>query len=392
MGVTDTSGTLLEKLYYNTSGLCRSYDATVTPNLPNLRYGTSYNIGRSIRQPFGYLGVYRDRFTGLYHTHFRDYDPVHSRWLSEDPAGYADGLNLNAAYMDVNGVDPLGLGVFGQIMTWLGTGGDCWPESEKADDMAYIKAIGKGAHEGKENIVSGCVDTAGSVVDCWTYGDTNYGGLDDKFVNTGTALEVTCYENNIQGAEYYYLMTSGLLADSTFLGTIEKGVAGSEIIYGEGQLDGTRDLNLLVRTWDIAWGTTEGVLTYYGTKDLFTGVKSGKIGTESSVDDVLKPGNTKPLEPYNRTKHYGNTPTRADRKALGASKNQVVDHDPPLVKRYYEGDLVNGERPGYTMTEAERRASAIDRSRMKLQDKADSNLQGGQMSQYSKKKRGEHGL
>ena len=52
----------------------------------------------------------RDRFTGLYHTHFRDYDPVHSRWLSEDPAGYADGLNLNAAYMGVNGVDPLGLG------------------------------------------------------------------------------------------------------------------------------------------------------------------------------------------------------------------------------------------------------------------------------------------
>jgi len=51
----------------------------------------------------------RDRFTGLYHTYFRDYDPVHSRWLSEDPAGYADGLNLNAAYMDVNGVDPLGL-------------------------------------------------------------------------------------------------------------------------------------------------------------------------------------------------------------------------------------------------------------------------------------------
>jgi len=235
--------------------------------------------------------MYRDRFTGLYHTHFRDYDPVHSHWLSEDPAGYADGLNLNAAYMGVNGVDPLGLGVFGQIMTWLGTGGDCWPESEKADDMAYIKAIGKGAHEGKENIVSGCVDTAGSVVDCWTYGDTNYGGLDDKFVNTGTTLEVTCYENDIKGVEYYYLMTSGLLADSTFLGTIEKGVAGSEIIYGEGQLDGTRDLNLLVRTWDIAWGTTEGVLTYYGTKDLFTGVKSGKIGTESSVDDVLKSRN-----------------------------------------------------------------------------------------------------
>ncbi len=51
----------------------------------------------------------RDPFTGLYHTHFREFSPIHNRWLSEDPAGYADGLNLYAAYMGVNGVDPLGL-------------------------------------------------------------------------------------------------------------------------------------------------------------------------------------------------------------------------------------------------------------------------------------------
>ena len=53
--------------------------------------------------------MYRDQFTGLYHTHFREYDPLHGRWLSEDPAGYADGLNLYNAYMGVNGTDPLGL-------------------------------------------------------------------------------------------------------------------------------------------------------------------------------------------------------------------------------------------------------------------------------------------
>ena len=52
--------------------------------------------------------MYKDRFTGLYHTHFREYDPVHGRWLSEDPAGYQDGLNLYAAYMGVNATDPLG--------------------------------------------------------------------------------------------------------------------------------------------------------------------------------------------------------------------------------------------------------------------------------------------
>ena len=53
--------------------------------------------------------MYKDRFTGLYHTQYREYDPVHGRWLSIDPAGYRDGLNLYAAYMGVNGIDPLGL-------------------------------------------------------------------------------------------------------------------------------------------------------------------------------------------------------------------------------------------------------------------------------------------
>ncbi len=53
--------------------------------------------------------MYHDPFTGKYHTHYREYDPVHARWLSEDPAGYVDGLSLYNAYMGVNGIDPLGL-------------------------------------------------------------------------------------------------------------------------------------------------------------------------------------------------------------------------------------------------------------------------------------------
>ncbi|EDM27223.1 Peptidase C39, bacteriocin processing [Lentisphaera araneosa HTCC2155] len=53
--------------------------------------------------------MYKDPFTGLYHTHFRDYDPIHNRWLSEDPSGYADGLNLYASYIGMDFRDPLGL-------------------------------------------------------------------------------------------------------------------------------------------------------------------------------------------------------------------------------------------------------------------------------------------
>jgi hypothetical protein len=63
-----------------------------------------------------------------------------------------------------------------------------------------------------------------------------------------------------------------------------------------------------------------------------------------------------------------------------------------LVKRYYEGDPATGEKPGYQMTPEERRESAGDQSRMKPQPRDESNAQGGEMSQYSKKKKKEHGL
>lgn len=103
---------------------------------------------------------------------------------------------------------------------------------------------------------------------------------------------------------------------------------------------------------------------------------------------------TTPPEAYNRKKHYGRTPTKADRKAIGAGKGEVADHDPPLVKRYYEGDpnAVPPERPGIQMSPAERAASAADRSRMRVQPAGESNSQGGTMSQYSRQMRRRLGL
>jgi len=103
-------------------------------------------------------------------------------------------------------------------------------------------------------------------------------------------------------------------------------------------------------------------------------------------------GSDKPLEPYDRKKHYGNTPTKSDRKQLGAKPGEVVDHDPELVKRYYEGDKKTGEKPGYQMTDEERRASANDRSRHRKQTRKESDSQGGKASQYSKEQKKKHGL
>jgi|GEM_PF-6340344 len=52
--------------------------------------------------------MWRDEHTGLYHTHYRLYDPQHVRWLTPDPAGYRDGQNLYRFYAGPNGVDVLG--------------------------------------------------------------------------------------------------------------------------------------------------------------------------------------------------------------------------------------------------------------------------------------------
>ncbi len=108
-----TSWVLIEKLYYNSTGLMKSFtrrgkNGKFKPTLNKFRQ----NIARSKYLPFGWTGMYKDRFTGLYHTHFREYDPIHGRWLSQDPAGYRDGYNLYAAYMGVNGIDPLGLALY----------------------------------------------------------------------------------------------------------------------------------------------------------------------------------------------------------------------------------------------------------------------------------------
>jgi hypothetical protein len=116
---------------------------------------------------------------------------------------------------------------------------------------------------------------------------------------------------------------------------------------------------------------------------------------EMAADEAESAGTaheTGPIEPYNRAKHYRKTPTQADREAIGAGKGQVADHDPPLVKRYYNGDPATGERPGHTMTSAERHASASDRSRMKVQSQEESNKQGWVLSQWSKRMRKMLGL
>ncbi len=126
MGVTDENGNILEKLHLNATGLMKCFDPE-TDELMTNEYGLP--VYRSAFVRFGWTGMYKDPFTGKFHTHFRDYDPIHNRWLSEDPAGYQDGLNLYAAYGNVNARDMLGLAV--TVMTERGKDG-------KFDSNVYV--------------------------------------------------------------------------------------------------------------------------------------------------------------------------------------------------------------------------------------------------------------
>jgi RHS repeat-associated protein len=66
---------------------------------------------------FGWRGYLWDARLGLYHVRHRVYDPRHAAWLTPDPAGYLDGLNLYAYCRGdlVNQYDPYGLWSFGPL-------------------------------------------------------------------------------------------------------------------------------------------------------------------------------------------------------------------------------------------------------------------------------------
>jgi len=86
------------------NGLVKTFDHDLNVNTPEIK-----KVKSDFSNPFGYQGMWRDEHTGLYHTHYRLYDPQHVRWLTPDPAGYRDGQNLYRFYAGPNGVDVLGL-------------------------------------------------------------------------------------------------------------------------------------------------------------------------------------------------------------------------------------------------------------------------------------------
>lgn len=66
--------------------------------------------GPKVNVPFRFQGQYYDEESGLYYNRFRYYDPEIGRFVSQDPIGLQDGMNLfEYALNPVEWTEPFGL-------------------------------------------------------------------------------------------------------------------------------------------------------------------------------------------------------------------------------------------------------------------------------------------
>jgi len=93
-------------------------------------------------------------------------------------------------------------------------------------------------------------------------------------------------------------------------------------------------------------------------------------------------------EPYNRTGHYGYTPTTAQSNSVAPAS---FDHSPPLVQHYYEGPG-GGRLPGFNLTQRERLAWASNPQSGRAATAHSQAVQGALMARYSTRMKRLHGL
>lgn len=169
---------------------------------------------------------------------------------------------------------------------------------------------------------------------------------------------------------------AGLL---TFLGT------------GPAMAAGNATRSLVESSLNRATGAVQSALSGLRIPDIRQNPFAPELSRGAPIPPLRDSPNS-PLEPFNRRAHYGNTPTLVDRRVFGVGPDEVVDHSPSLVRRYYEGDPATGELPGWQMNDAQRRASANDRNRMSPQPRSESNVQGAESANYSKQMKKMYGL
>ncbi|MDD5557591.1 MAG: RHS repeat-associated core domain-containing protein [bacterium] len=100
--------------HYNHRGDVVSVTDSTGSEVARYRYDAFGNVAEkagTFDSPYQFSTKEYDDAAGLIYYGYRYYDPAHGVWLSKDPIGYYDGLNLYAFVTNnpVNWVDPYGL-------------------------------------------------------------------------------------------------------------------------------------------------------------------------------------------------------------------------------------------------------------------------------------------
>jgi len=96
-----------------------------------------------------------------------------------------------------------------------------------------------------------------------------------------------------------------------------------------------------------------------------------------------------PKAQYKRVEHYGNTPTAAQKASV--PEGMEFDHNPMLVKHYYEG-AGEGSIPGYNLTNYERKAFGVRLDSGSPATPKQQRIQGAEAAKYSKEQKKIWGL
>ncbi len=117
-------------------------------------YGNMTVLVGSFKPDFGFTGIYQHSRTNLALTLFRQYNPALGRWLSRDPLGEAEGLNLYGyagknpiSYVDTLGLDvwtmydPRGVGHVGNLVGNPSTGYLYLSKTSKPSDFRFYKTL-----------------------------------------------------------------------------------------------------------------------------------------------------------------------------------------------------------------------------------------------------------
>ncbi len=102
--VTDENGDIAESYLYDPYGEVTVFDASGNIVADN-GFGTANSL---IDNPYLFTGRRFDEETGLYYYRARYLDADQGRFISRDPLGYVDGMNLYRGYFVPNGLDPYG--------------------------------------------------------------------------------------------------------------------------------------------------------------------------------------------------------------------------------------------------------------------------------------------